>query len=296
MLNKHKEKLNLGKINMINILSLLLGFSAALTVYAISSYFKQISGSDNVAVFYILTYIILLAALLNLHRIIRIVGKSIVFFICLALFAASAGVLFFLPISTIGVGFLIFNIIVSALCFVSKDVILESYSTDSMSGRIRGLHLTLMNLGYVLAPFISMQILSRYSYRGVFAGQFIVVSLIFILAVISLRQTKDKTSYGIGNKQLFQHIKTRKNLLYIYYISFILDMFYFLAVVYVPIHLRNLGMPWGTIGIIFTFMLLPFILLQYPIGLIADTKTGEKKLIIFAFSQSQQQFLFYKAI
>jgi hypothetical protein len=43
MLNKHKEKLNTEKINIVNILSLLLGFSAALTTYVISSYFKEIS-------------------------------------------------------------------------------------------------------------------------------------------------------------------------------------------------------------------------------------------------------------
>ena len=160
MPNKHKEKLNPEKINIVNILSLLLGFSAALTTYVISSYFKETSGSDNVAIYYILTYIIILLILLNLHKVVKLVGKTIVFFGCLFFFAISACLLFYLPISALGAGILIFNIIASALCFVSKDIILESYSTDKMSGRIRGLHLTLTNLGFILAPFIAMQILA----------------------------------------------------------------------------------------------------------------------------------------
>ena len=38
-------------------------------------------------------------------------------------------------------------------------------------------------------------------------------------------------------------------------------------------------MGWDKIGIIFTVMLLPFLFLQYPVGLLADKKTGEKELL-----------------
>ena len=36
------------------------------------------------------------------------------------------------------------------------------------------------------------------------------------------------------------------------------------------------------IGIIFTMMLVPFVLLQYPAGILADKKIGEKEMIIIA--------------
>ena len=41
-------------------------------------------------------------------------------------------------------------------------------------------------------------------------------------------------------------------------------------------------MEWEKIGIIFTFMLVPFVLLQYPAGILADKKIGEKEMIIAA--------------
>lgn len=64
--------------------------------------------------------------------------------------------------------------------------------------------------------------------------------------------------------------------------AFILSFFFALMVIYTPIYLRELGMTWADIGIIFTIMLLPFVLLQYPIGMLADKKLGEKELIITA--------------
>jgi MFS family permease len=68
----------------------------------------------------------------------------------------------------------------------------------------------------------------------------------------------------------------------IFYISFILEFFYALMIMYTPIYLIDLGFSWDKIGIIFTAMLLPFVFFQYPIGALADKKTGEKELLIFS--------------
>jgi MFS family permease len=61
-----------------------------------------------------------------------------------------------------------------------------------------------------------------------------------------------------------------------------LEFFYALMVIYTPIYLRDIGMSWNEIGIIFTVMLIPFVILQYPVGLLADKKYGEKELLIFS--------------
>ena len=58
-------------------------------------------------------------------------------------------------------------------------------------------------------------------------------------------------------------------------------MFYCLAVLYIPIHLtQNLHISWHNLGWIFTAMLLPFIIIQYPAGIIADKYLGEKEMLI----------------
>jgi len=53
-------------------------------------------------------------------------------------------------------------------------------------------------------------------------------------------------------------------------------------VFYSSLYLINLGIPLENFGIIFTLMLIPFVLIQLPAGFLADKKGGEKELIILA--------------
>jgi MFS family permease len=55
-------------------------------------------------------------------------------------------------------------------------------------------------------------------------------------------------------------------------------------VVYTGLYLHtHLGMPWTGIGIVLTVMLLPFPLIEYPLGRISDTIVGEKELLAAGF-------------
>ena len=276
----HNERLNRKKVRIINLISFLLGFSAAIVAYIISSYFKEIKGADNVSAFYAAAYVISLVALLNFHKIIRKFGKSKVFLASTLALSFSAILIFSLPVSRFGALLIVANIILYNLAIVGKDIILESYSVDSMSGQIRGMNLTLMNVGFLLGPFISTQILSKFSFQGVFLLQFAFMSIIFFVAFFHLRKVNHKFKPIVTVNGLIKKITKRKNVMRIYYVSILLDIFYFIMIVYMPIYLRNLGMNWKEIGIIFSLMLIPFILLQYPAGRIADKKMGEKELII----------------
>jgi MFS family permease len=54
-------------------------------------------------------------------------------------------------------------------------------------------------------------------------------------------------------------------------------------VIYSPIYLHEyLNFNWEQTAIIFTIMLIPFILVDYPLGYISD-KIGEKKILLFGF-------------
>ena len=81
---------------------------------------------------------------------------------------------------------------------------------------------------------------------------------------------------------IFRKIAKRENILHIYLISFTLEFFYAVMVIYAPIYLIDLGISWKEIGIIFTIMLVPFVLFQYPVGMLADKKLGEKEMLVGA--------------
>ncbi len=279
---KHKEHLDRKKTRTINYISFFLGFSQAVLIYVMSSYFRQASGSENVGGFYFIAYAILLAILLNLHKLTRILGKTSIFLVILMLKIVSLIFLANSHPSVWGIFVLMLYVIFSGLEWVSLDTILETFSCDKESGRIRGKHLTVLNAGFLLGPFISTQLLGKFDFSGVFIFLLFFNILVFFYATFKLRDTNEKPMTDISVTNLIRKVVKRKNVMAIYYISFVLEFFYALMIIYMPLHLLDIGLSWSQIGIIFSVMLLPFVFLQYPMGFLADKKMGEKKLLIFA--------------
>ncbi len=281
-IKKHKEKINDGKLRFISFISFLLGFSGSLLVYIESSYFKLSLGNDDVSLFYFLAYVIILLGLLNMHKIIKWIGKSTSFFLFFFLQICAMAILIMVPPSIFGIFLLMVNIITAYLMFVILDIIMESYSEDKKSGRIRGLHMTFVNIGFIFGPFISVRILEMYDYSGLFLLSMLINMVIFIVGLIGLRGGNNKFNGDITVRDLVKKIFINKDLMRIYWVSFILEFFYAFMTVYIPLYLLELGISWTSIGIIFTIMLVPFVVVDYPVGVIADKKLGEKEMIIFA--------------
>ena len=67
-------------------------------------------------------------------------------------------------------------------------------------------------------------------------------------------------------------------------INFLLQFFFTWMVIYTPIYLHQyIGFSWREIGIIFSIMLLPFVILEIPLGRLADTRYGEKEMLAIGF-------------
>lgn len=279
----HVEEKNNKKLHFINITSFLMGFNASLLSYITSSYLKEILGTDNVGVIYLLAYLIILLMLLHLHKIIYIFGKSFVLHISIFLKIISVAGLIFFPISFTGIWFLILYIIAGTLSWTVLGSIVESFSTDRESGRIRGLHLSITNIGFIMGPILSAQLLNKYSFDGVFMASLIVYIVIFIFNLTFIRRTNHKFSKKINARELIKKVIKRKNIMRIYYVSFTLEFFYALMLIYSPLYLLEKGFTWEQLGVAFTIMLIPFVVVQYPAGLIADKKTGEKEFLLFSF-------------
>ncbi|MCK5416743.1 MFS transporter [Candidatus Parcubacteria bacterium] len=279
---KHHEKLNKKKIYLINIISFFFGFGLALTSFLYSFYFEEATGDSNVSNFYLATHVIFLIIILNLHKVIKSIGKSMALYLFLFFKLLAILLVLFLDISLLGSLSIIAYITFGNLAWVNLNIILESYSTDKMSGRIRGIFMTIVNTGFIFGPFLSMQLLGKYDFKGVFIVVLVIDALILLLSIFSFNNLKHtyKESFTVGN--LIKKAKKRKNVMRIYYISYVLQFFYATMIMYMPLHLRSIGFEFSEIGIIFTVMLLPFVIFQYPVGILADKKMGEKELIIFA--------------
>jgi len=281
-MKKHIEKLDLTRIKLIRFIGFLMGFAQAILAYVMSSFFKEASGIENVGIFYTVSYVIFLLILLNLHKLIRTLGKSNVFYFALLTKIIAVVFLIMNGPSQIGAFLLMLYIILGHIEWVALDNIVEGFSTDKMSGRIRGLQLTALSFGFLLGPFVSTYILERTDFSGVFLLSLILNAVILVFSLLVFRNVSQKFREKEKVTEVIKKAFARKNIIRIYYVSFVLDFFYAFMVIYTPIHLRNLGYSWEDIGLIFTMMLVPFVLVQYPMGVLADKRTGEKEFIIAA--------------
>jgi MFS family permease len=279
---KHKENLDENRLRLSSLVTFLMGFSYAVLVYVMSSYFKEATGTESVGIFYGVSYLIFLIILLNLHKLAGFLGKANVFYFSVLANIIISTFLIFTNPSIIGVLLLIFYIIMSHVEWVALDVIVESFSIDNKSGRIRGLHLTILNAGFWFGPFISTYILDNIGFGGVFIFALVFNSMVFIFGLIGFRNINHRFEQKLKVLEVIKKVAAKKDILRIYYISFVLEFFFALMTIYTPIYLRDLGYSWENIGLIFTIMLVPFVILQYPMGVLADKKFGEKEFLIFA--------------
>lgn len=276
----HNEHFNKQKIRLISLVSFLFGFLDAFFIYVLSSFFSEISGSTNVGIFYFISYSIVLVSLFFLQPLIRRIGRSQVLYLALGISVGAAMVLAVASGPLVLIGAALLLIITTNITWVSLDILLENFSQDRVSGSIRGLYLTIMNTGLLAAPFLSLKTLDAFGYDGIFLILVIGYVIVFIITLLSFRHDNQVFQKKIRFGFTIRKILSEKNLLRIFYISFAMEFFYALMIVYTPIYLRTLGYDWDAIGIMFTVMLIPFVVLQYPLGVLADRYFGEKEMLM----------------
>jgi MFS family permease len=170
------------------------------------------------------------------------------------------------------------------LIYFNFDVFLESLSEDSETGNIRGKYLLAINIAWLISPIISTTIVEENN----FSRMYLIVSLILIAITLTLITTlksfKDPVYQTVKISDGFRQLWYNKNIFRVTVVAFLLRFFYAIMVIYTPLYLNaHLNLPWESIGLIFTIMLLPFVILDLPLGKIADRWIGEKEMMILGF-------------
>ncbi len=279
---KHKEKFNKNLIKYLYISTFFLGIASAFVLYLESDYFKVGFKSENITPFFLTAYGIALVLMLNWHHLVRLLGKKRVFQLSLGVKLTLCFFLMLLPVSFGTVWLLVLYITFTVISWLDMDILLETCSVDRKTGKIRGLYLTIENTGYLVAPFFSGLLVSRFGFQAAFAVSFALLFLVFLLVSVKIENVDHCPLKKTRLIPMLKKIFVRKNIMKAYYISFLLELFYALMIIYTPLYLLDLGFDWFQIGKIFTVMLVPFVLLQYPAGYLADTKWEERDMMAVA--------------
>jgi MFS family permease len=159
------------------------------------------------------------------------------------------------------------------------DVYLESRSDDGHTGGIRGLFLTIINAGWMVAPILAGWLIGENVGGQGFTRLYLVAGLLLIPFLwIGRRHLHEPEP--LASSQLPSSSYISADLRRVLFLQFLLDFFYAIMVIYLPIYLhQTVGLSWPEIGVAFTVMLSAFVLSQWPLGLIADKWLGEKEIL-----------------
>jgi MFS family permease len=174
----------------------------------------------------------------------------------------------------------------TSLIGLCLDIFLEGYTKDSAVGTVRGLYSATLNASWVIAPLIgSILVNGTENYRNTYIAALAMLFPLIYLIYRNFPRFIDPNYYHLSPMQLVKHISSNGNWMKLLYANIILQTFYSWMVIYSPIYLnKNIGFSWEEIGIILVVMLIPFPLIQYPLGKMSDGKYGEKGIMAIGFA------------
>ncbi len=255
----------------------------ALTSYINSSFLENYISSKYVGVLYAISAILTIFFLLEMPKMLTRMGNKKMAITLSLIFALA---LFVLGLDGSGV-WVIPAFIVSFICTIlivaSLDIFIEDFSGNKSVGKLRGTYLTFTSLAWVLAQLVSGSVLSNSSYREIYFISGVFPLLVGFVIYFLLHDFKDPVYRKIAFLKTCRTFIKDKNLGKAYFINLALKFFYAWMVIYTPIYLHEIiGFEWDKIGIIFSVMLLPFVLITFPLGKLSD-KIGEKKILALGF-------------
>jgi MFS family permease len=172
------------------------------------------------------------------------------------------------------------SLILIRIIGLNSDIFLESLSTNGETGDIRGRFLTASNLAWVFSPLIASLLIGESNYEELY-----IFSALLALPVLYIFATKFRGFIDPLYKRItfwasLRLLKKKPDVSKVFTINTMLQIFYSWMIIYTPMYLKEyIGFEWSEIGLIFTIMLLPFVLFEIPLGRLADKTLGEKEIM-----------------
>lgn len=273
---------SIHKVIAIFVATFFFALHLGITAYSNSSYISSFGLNETaVSLVYMAGSLLTILALISLPRLIERIGniRSIHYIILallllLALIPTTQQVLILIPT------FIIYLALLS-LVYFELDIFLEHFSDDTNTGRLRGFFLTTISVAWGLSPFFAGYSIEHFGLQSVYSIAFVAVLIMYVIVHTHFKGLHFKKAERQRLSVMVQKLRRNADLSSIFMMSSLQNFFYAIMVIYSPLHLNlHLGFSWGEIGIIFAVMHIPFILLEYPIGRLADTRLGEKEMMI----------------
>ncbi len=267
----------------IYIASLLLMFHTFVVAYINSSFLNEFINARSVGAIYIITSALTTLIFLWISRVLHKVGN---FKLTLALLlldmVAVAGLAFAESLQT-AIPLMALHLIIVPLIVFNLDVFMEEHigNDEGLTGTRRGLLLALMSVVSAPITFIAGELME------IGNGYWLVyiVSALALLPIIGIllfyfKDFQDPKYTDIKPLEAFRGFWRSADIRSVFIVHFVLQIFFMCMVVFTPLYLvGEIGLSWAEFGIVMLFGQMAYVLLEYPIGIIADKYIGEKEMM-----------------
>ena len=272
---------NHGLVSAIYVATLLLSFHYVFVVYVNSNFLETFFSKQVLGFMYIAGSIINIVIFLNISQILeKVRNYRMILYLTTLEGAVLCGLATLTNPYAIMVLFVIHHAINPIILF-GLDIFLERLSDNKNTGGIRATFMTIGNATFVLSPLLVGLIMGNddnFPLIYLLSAGFLIP--FFVIIYRNFRNLPHKPYKKIEVKATFAAFWNNKKLWNVYMVGFILQFFYTWMTIYTPLYLHNsIGFNWKEIGVIFSVMLLPFIIFEIPLGRIADRKYGEKEIM-----------------
>lgn len=265
-------------------IGILMGFSMALPAYITSTFLSQFVNPRSVGVIYTISSVFAIIIFALTPYILKKIGNlKLTLFVIIAAFISLIG-LAFIKSSIITPILFVFYFLYVAIIVFNLDIFVEHSSENALTGGIRGAYLAFINSSWIISQVFVAFIIGDSDYWKIFLAAAVILVPMAILIIKRFGDFKDPPYEEINYRAAWAGLLGDKNLFGIFSANFMLHFFYSWMVIYTPIYLHEyIGFDWKQIALIFSVMLIPFVVTEYPLGKLADKKLGEKELLIVGF-------------
>lgn len=258
-----------------------------LTVFILAPYLAQFMGEAEVglvfsagALFSFFGFLLLPTILkyISLKRFAQVLS-FVQFLVLIALIQS--------PSTPIIIGLVVLLAALPALIGYTFDIFLEQATkSEGSTGNIRGFFITISNIALVLSPLAIGYILGDSDqYAKIFALAAATLLPFILLLTTLIKGGKQKEEATLSFKSTLKCLLHSKDIFLGASAHFVMLLFFSWVAIYIPLYLHTeLGILWSDLGWVFSVMLLPYVFLEFPIGIMADKWFGEREIMMGGFT------------
>lgn len=270
--------------NLIYLLTFLFTLHVTPATYIESSFLSQFVSTGVLGFIFSTASVVSIFAFIYIRPLLRHFGNYKTFLVVLLIELVT---LLFMAMSSTGWVVLTAFIIghtMRNLAFFHLDIFLEELSPDKDTGGIRGMYLTVMNISFIIGPLLGGLLLTHGDYWKIFVASIILLVPVLYILIVYLRSFNDPDYKDLKLEHTTKRVWRNQNMYSIFAINSLLRFFYAWMIIYTPIYLvQHVGFSISQTTFIIGIALIAFVILQAPLGYLADKITGEKEFLIGGF-------------